>query len=201
MNYRDFDLGEELHSRISGEFLDRNCLKVIDKTLIQEDEDEQLVLQNDPSHSFVQIEEIADIFDYPEVFNLTQEEEDKLVLSNEKTFQKNTFIDPVLIEDEKHFGRIICAFTDAETGCIILMRENDCSVIASNYREAEIHTDDEYENFYPRVRGRKMLLDSEPISAYDEKIRTRAHQNLKTFSDRKIQRMNRKKLRSIIGKN
>lgn len=148
-----------------------------------------MVTKNDPSRSFIPIEEFPENtdFDYPEVFGMPESEE-------EFVFQgqvPDSFIEPVIIEDKNCFGKVICAFIDAKTGNITLIREK------APCNQLEITTDDIYEIFYHRIRGTKTLRDDAPISLYREKERTKLHDNLKTMPDRKVQRMNRATLRAI----
>lgn len=194
------DLEEGLCPREFGEYLDRKNRRVVDSTICCVDEDEELVTKNDPSRSFIPIEEFPDNidFEYPEISGLSKDEEYE-ILSQGPVIMN--FTEPTLVDDEKHLGRIVCAFADAKTGCIILIREKKCNITtADNCYESEIIADDDYERFYPRIRGTKALRDDVPLSMYDEKFRVGAHDNLKTMPDRKVQRMNRATLRAFRRK-
>lgn len=145
----EFDLSEVLYPRLSGEFLDRKNRGVIDGMLYCEDEDEKRVNCNDPVRNrFIPIEEVIDDsvdFDYPELFGPKASEE----IIPQEPLAPN-FAELTVIDNEKCLGRIICALVDTKTGSIHLIREE------KRVNQPVIKTDDNYEDFHPRVRRKKI---------------------------------------------
>jgi len=177
--------------RTSGEMLDRHNRPAIE-TFITENEDEELVIENDPCHCWVCIEDVSDTY-IPDGFH--EVSQDPEIEETIEDFEET--------ENGNHFGKIISASINVETGIIILHREEIPSeTISIDYQETakEILADDDFEAFYPRIMGKKVLQDDVDYNPYNGVYKIRSHDNLKTMSDQKLQRMCRKQLRAIRRK-
>jgi len=195
------ELGEDLFSRVSGEMLDRKNRRVIDSTLTYIDEDELLVTENDPCHCFICIEDVPDPDSPKGYFEISCKTCDEIQELEERTECENKLIIFTEIEYGNHFGRIISALIDAETGIITLVRENTYSetlTIIEEEKELELHCDDGFENLYPTIKGKRMLCRN--FNDRDNECKKFCHDNLKTFSDSKLQRMHRSRLRTARRK-
>jgi|GEM_PF-5833416 len=182
--------------------LDRHNRPAIE-ALIDENEDEELVSKNDPCHYWIHIEDVADPDSLGSFYEITPKPEEEIEeIGTIQDFEDGGLIEFEEIEDGNRFGKIISASINTETGVITLHREEIPSeTLAIGYTATgeKIFADDEFESFYPRILGKKVLQDYIDYDLYEERktFKRTSHDNLKTMPASKTQRMRRKQLRAI----
>jgi len=185
--------------RISGEMLDRHNRPAIE-SLIIENEDETLVMENDPCHCYVRIEDVVDPDSPDGFYEITKEPEVEETIEG---FQEDRLIDFEEIEDGNHYGKILSASINVETGVIILYRESTPNekLLFEEEEKPELEFCDYEDNdfHFPRKKGLNFSFFHDP--SYDNSYRSgKCLENLKTMPDSKLQRMHRKQLRAIRRK-
>lgn len=185
------------NSRTSGEMLDRHNRQAIEPLII-ENEDELLVIENDPCHCWICIEDVADPDSPDGFYEINQAPEIEETIQD---FTEDKLIDFEEIEDGNHFGKIISASINVETGVITLHREgipSETLPIGKKSIEPDLYSDD-CDFHFPRRKALNFSFYQDPW--YDESPDfRRSMENLKTMSDSKLQRMHRKQLRVIRRK-